>query len=539
MSNPKRKLFDDHPELIGWWSCNNTLDPDKLSKGSTKRALWWCGKHEWPAVVQNMVKGSRCPYCSGNLAIPGETDIFTTNPDLTCMWSVNNTLDPKSLKASSNKRALWWCGAHEWEATIGSISSGTRCPYCSGRRAIPGRTDIFSVYPNLRALWSSNNTVDPSTLKPTSHVSALWTCGLHEWSADLGNVVAGTRCPSCSGRVATADRNLAVLFPDLALEWSPSNVTQASDVAPSSGKTAEWVCSADPGHVWSARVYSRTSKSPTGCPICNPPGSKMQHSVSEFIDEIRPDLKIQENVKGLCRGRREVDIYIPELEVAFEFNGVRWHSSRFNKSSPTHEKEADCSAKGIDLYTIWDDDWSTRRGVIQRWISQILGEKDQMAYDPSMCIVSEVSTETAQRFLDSYHPMGFVRGTIYVGLVYGGNLSSVAVFEYRHDGPECTLLRYASCKDIPGGFTRIQEYVVNNTGIPEMSATISLECDKGKYLVDAGWVIHSILPPALVYSYKDVRIDRRYAKDLPDEELHLVHDSGSVRYVREVNPYIG
>lgn len=69
MSNPKRKLFDDHPELIGWWSCNNTLDPDKLSKGSTKRALWWCGKHEWPAVVQNMVKGSRCPYCSGNLAI--------------------------------------------------------------------------------------------------------------------------------------------------------------------------------------------------------------------------------------------------------------------------------------------------------------------------------------------------------------------------------------------------------------------------------------------------------------------------------------
>ena len=49
-----------------------------------------------------------------------------------------------------------------------------------------------------------------------------WQCEKgHEWEATIANRAGmnKTGCPYCSGRNATTENNLAVLFPDLLAEW--------------------------------------------------------------------------------------------------------------------------------------------------------------------------------------------------------------------------------------------------------------------------------------------------------------------------------
>ena len=72
-----------------------------------------------------------CPYCDGRKVWPGFNDLFTTNPELKELWSPNNTIDPKTIKKGSNKKALWICQncGKEYEMAVNS-KKGKLCKEC-------------------------------------------------------------------------------------------------------------------------------------------------------------------------------------------------------------------------------------------------------------------------------------------------------------------------------------------------------------------------------------------------------------------------
>ena len=135
-----------HPDLAvqadGW-------DATVVTAGSNQKMSWICPQgHHFDAIVANRARlGRGCPYCSGRLPIPGVNDLATVNPALAAQavgW------DPSTVLTSSNKKLRWECGAgHQWEATLGSRSQGTGCPFCSGRNAITGLNDLATVNPAL------------------------------------------------------------------------------------------------------------------------------------------------------------------------------------------------------------------------------------------------------------------------------------------------------------------------------------------------------------------------------------------------------
>ena len=76
-------LATTHPDLAAEL-VDQTL-ATQLSAGSQRKVEWCCAAegHIWSAIVGNRTsKGSGCPYCSGHLAIIGETDLATLRPDL-------------------------------------------------------------------------------------------------------------------------------------------------------------------------------------------------------------------------------------------------------------------------------------------------------------------------------------------------------------------------------------------------------------------------------------------------------------------------
>ena len=256
---------------------NGDLTPRDISPGSKKKIWWQCSRgHSWQAAVYSVRSGSACPYCSGRQAIPGETDLATTHPQVLKLWSSRNKLTPAQVTVWSHRKAWWICEqGHEWEAIIGSVASeGTGCPYCSGKRAIPGETDLATLYPELMKQWDpeKNPGIKPTEMLPSSHDRVWWRCELgHSYQAMVFARTRenGTGCPYCAGRkVLTGFNDLATLKPDLAQQWHPvlNGELTPEAVTLGSNKKVWWQCGE--GHVWQAFIYARTKKNGTGCPVC-------------------------------------------------------------------------------------------------------------------------------------------------------------------------------------------------------------------------------------------------------------------------------
>ncbi len=107
-------LLESNPKLAKEWDYdkNGNHRPENTSPRSNKTVFWLCDKgHSYPARVSHRQNGSGCPYCSGRLAIPGETDLATTHPKIAAEWdySLNTDVLPSTVKAGSSAVFYWKC----------------------------------------------------------------------------------------------------------------------------------------------------------------------------------------------------------------------------------------------------------------------------------------------------------------------------------------------------------------------------------------------------------------------------------------------
>lgn len=68
-----------------------------------------------------------------------------------------------------------------------------------------------------------------------------------------------------------------------------------------------------------------------------------------------------------------MDILIPKLHLAIEFNGDHWHEEGTTKPIGYHEmKTKFCKEKGITLIHIWEHDWINDRENILKKLKNII-----------------------------------------------------------------------------------------------------------------------------------------------------------------------
>ena len=206
--------------------------------------------------------------------IPGVNDLATVNPELTKEWhpTKNGDILPSQVTARSGQK-VWWLGkcGHEWEAFVSNRSRGRGCPYCSGRMAIAGSTDLATVNPILANEWHpvKNGDLLPSQVTTGTHKKVWWLgkCG-HEWQAAVAHRNNGRGCPVCAGKTVLPGANdLATASLKLAKEWHPTKNggLLPSQVTVNSSKKVWWRC--NKGHEWQATVSNRSRGN--GCPYCS------------------------------------------------------------------------------------------------------------------------------------------------------------------------------------------------------------------------------------------------------------------------------
>lgn len=186
-------------------------------------------------------------------------------------WSKQNSpLTPDDIGYGSNQ-LVWWKGkcGHEWLAKVKARTRGSGCPYCAGKKVLPGFNDLSARAQEIALQWSERNfPAKPEDFSYKSAKKVWWTgeCG-HEWQASIKNRVNGAGCPYCSGNQVLAGFNdLRTKNPELAKEWSRKNTElRPSMVLPMSNKSVLWKCSTC-SYEWTARISDRSRGSK--CPVC-------------------------------------------------------------------------------------------------------------------------------------------------------------------------------------------------------------------------------------------------------------------------------
>lgn len=201
-------LQSQHPVLAEQWDYNkNNKNTEEVHVYSNGYAWWLCEKgHSWKAIINNRTsKGRGCPYCSGYLAIPGETDLLTVYTDFVSEWDYDkNTIDIRTVTEHSHKQVWWKCSkGHSWKIAVKTRAKGNGCPYCAGKKAIPGKTDLLTVAPHQR----NGKAISDVTIK--SNYKAWWTCDKkHRWKTQVYNRTKGCGCPYCAGKVIYSAKNV-------------------------------------------------------------------------------------------------------------------------------------------------------------------------------------------------------------------------------------------------------------------------------------------------------------------------------------------
>lgn len=171
----------EYPKLAKEWDYKrNKLKPNELTSGSNIKVWWICNlNHNYEASISNRIKGTGCPYCVNKKILKGYNDLTTTNPKLAKEWNYEKNIIKPNEVMNFTKRKVWWkCDkGHEWQADIGSRSSGSGCPICSGRQTLSGYNDLATTNPELLKYWDyDKNTIKPDEVGKGSHADIWWKC---------------------------------------------------------------------------------------------------------------------------------------------------------------------------------------------------------------------------------------------------------------------------------------------------------------------------------------------------------------------------
>ncbi len=357
-----------NPELASQVHPGSDIKADEIMPNSGKSPLWLCPLgHSWRDTAAHRSAGRNCPYCSNRRVLKGFSDLATTNPELAAQVHPNSKIKATEITEKNNhKKLLWLCKSkHMWETTPRHRLEGNGCPYCSGRKPIVGETDLAATNPELAAQVHPNSDIKANEVTAGSNKKPLWVCERgHTWKATVESRNNGKNCPYCSNRkILPGFNDLATTSPGLAEEVSPKSKIKATEITAGSNKKLLWRCHL--GHEWSAPPATRTGGSGSGCPQCA--GSQAERDLAELVKSLLPEnMKILRNDRKVIKPY-ELDILIPGLSLAFEFNGTYWHSDEMIRASkpqfPSSKafddfKKAECEKQGIKLFFVREKPWT-------------------------------------------------------------------------------------------------------------------------------------------------------------------------------------
>jgi hypothetical protein len=174
------------------------------------------------------------------------------------------------------------------------------------------------------------------------------------------------------------------------------------------------------------------------------------------------------NRRDIIPNRLEIDIFLPDYNLAIEVNGVYWHSEAMGKYKDYHlYKTEKCLEKNIELIHILDYEWLFKKNIICSIILNKLILNQNKIY-ARKCVLKEIiDTKQLKMFLNENHIQGYTHSSINLGLFLGDDLVSVMTFSknrFKKQSNEYEMVRFCNKlnHNIIGGASKLFKFFLKN-----------------------------------------------------------------------------
>jgi hypothetical protein len=273
----------------------------------------------------------------------------------------------------------------------------------------------------------------------------------------------------------------------------------------------KYIISCTKGHTYSITndvLYKRVNVyNVEPCTICNKIDnfSYKELELYDFIKSIYNGVVLR-NVRDVIKPY-EIDIFIPDLKIGIEFNGVFWHSDRY-KDKDYHKSKHDKSVEsGIKLIQIWEDDWVYKRDIIKSILENKLKLTKKRIFARKCQIIKYDNNKLTKSFLEKNHLQGDCKSNIKIGLLFNDELVALMTFSKNRYGvghlvgDNYELTRFVTKKGliVVGGASKLLNFFKKNYEFETLISFSDCDISDGDMYLSIGFKLHSFIKPTYYY----------------------------------------
>lgn len=372
-------------------------------------------------------------------------------------------------KSKQNDKVIAICQTHgEYETSIKSVLNGKyNCKKCIGaincrKRVVPENEfrkrlndkfgdsiSIIGKFVNMTTplLFKCNKCGYEFKRKPTAFTISVFK----------------DPCPNCSKDLQAKERTKTQeeFIKGVISVWGKDKFDLSETVYEKSSKKVKVRCN-ECGRTFEIEANCFLSGK-HGCPYHNCNSSTKEKDVAEYVSSL--GTTVFTNDRKALNGE-ELDVFIPDFNIAIEFDGIFWHNELYKDKNYHITKTNKCKEKGIRLIHIFEDEWIYKKNIWKSMISNLFGKTKNKIYARKCCI-KEVSSSEASQFLEENHIQGKCGSNIRYGLYFNDELVSLMTFgKTRHfigsSKHEYELLRFCNKlnTNVIGGASKLFKHFI-------------------------------------------------------------------------------
>lgn len=209
--------------------------------------------------------------------------------------------------------------------------------------------------------------------------------------------------------------------------------------------------------------------------------SKSELELLKFIGDITKSDNI-----GKFKKKYEIDVYVPDFEIGFEYHGLYWHNSDNTEKNYHMDKRIYFHGMDITLIQIYADEWAHKSDIVKSIIKSKLGMSDTKYYARTLSIKDVLSKE-ASGFLKENHLMGEYKSAKHVGLFDKDVLVSLISYKKHKDGIDISRFCNKLNSSVAGGLSRLLKEIERRESPKFIQSWVDLRYGTGDSLLSVGF----------------------------------------------------
>ena len=268
-----------------------------------------------------------------------------------------------------------------------------------------------------------------------------------------------------------------------------------------------------------------------GCPYCANNVSRQENDITNFI-KTKLNIDVINNNRKLLSNGKELDIFLPSKNIAIEFNGLLWHSEKFDKGKYYHlDKTIACNNKDIRLIHIFEDEWQFKNEIVKSMLMEILNCSPNII-QAANCEIKEISVKEFKNFIETNCIKNIQFSSIRYGLFDKNELVSIIALKKSNYFGNYELLAYCNklYTNVIGGENKLFNHFIDKVNPQIILTKVDRRWSNGGELEKLGFSFVRYDEPNYSYVYGKHRINKNKIKNLKRSDLYRIYDCGSLCY---------